>query len=158
MNTHRIVFGVGIGIVASALALPGCSSSGSGGGTGGTGGARGGAGGKPSGSGGSAALVDAGGASGTAPDAAVAAGGSQAASVGVSKECLTCLAGDAACGAIALGQCKVVPTCGACLTDLMSKGTGSGCRDTPLLSSMGTCANQNCPDECAAERAGVWKQ
>ena len=145
---------------AGWLAITGCSSDNRGGliagsnhpprGTGGHSNAAGGQ--------GTLAPADAGPESGAAPDGSAAngAGGSPAAAIGVSAKCLTCLAQDVSCGAIALSNCKVAPTCGACLTDLKSKGTGSGCRDTPLLSAMGVCADQNCPDECDAERAGVW--
>jgi hypothetical protein len=152
MSTPRTVFGVALAV--RVLAFAGCSATGS---QEGDYGGSNGAGGERSGSGGSVHTMDGGGASGAARDAAVAAGGSRAAPVGVSKECLTCLASDTACGAMALSACKVVPTCGACLTDLVSKGAGSGCRDTPLFTPLGTCANQNCPDACAVESAGVWK-
>ena len=150
--------------LAGWLAVSGCSSDQRGGLIPGSSLPSHGTGGKANGSGGAEGqtpLLDAGSAgsdSGAVPDASAAngTGGNPAAPIGVSPKCLTCLAGDRSCGAAALSACKVTPTCGGCLTDLKSKGTGSGCRDTPLLSSMGVCANQNCPDECDAERAGVW--
>jgi hypothetical protein len=149
-------------IGVSGLVIPGCASDASsdGAGAGGRATVPRGTGGRVNGAGGESTLLpaDAAPESGVAQDGSAAngTGGSQAAAIGVSAKCLTCLAQDVSCGAVALTNCKVTPTCGGCLTDLKSKGAGSGCRETPLLSAMGVCADQDCPDECDAERASVW--